>query len=131
MEDTRLTAVLGPVVAIARAAAAFFAFVSVLGFLLFLGSHNSLTIAYFVTTIVALTAFAALPRKFLESLRIRALLIVVAAAAVAATIPQMYRDLTLMNGADHPAFVLRFLVCLILLVMGLEALAWPRKKLAV
>jgi hypothetical protein len=116
---------------VARAAAALFAFVSVLGFLLFLGFHDSLSIAYFMVTILALIAFAAFPRKFLASMPIRTLLIVAAVAAIATTIPQMYRDLTLINGADHPAFVLRFVECLIFLVMGLEALAWPRLRLSV
>ena len=131
MDKTRGIAAFGAIVVIARTAAAFFAAVSILGFMWFLGSHDSLTIAYFLATVVALIAFATFPRKSLTSLRIRTLLVVAAATAVALTIPQMYRDLTLINGADYPALVLRFLECLIFFVMGLESLASPRPKLAV
>jgi hypothetical protein len=131
MVNTHWVAAFGAIVSVARAAAAFFALVSALGFLWFLGYHDSLTIAYFMTTVVALIAFAVLPRRFLASTRIGTLVTIVAVAAVATTIPQMYRDLTLINGPDHPAFVLRGVVCAIFLLMGLEALTWTRLKVAV
>jgi len=35
----------------------------------------------------------------------------------------MYKDLTLINGPDHPAFVLRFLICGLFAVMAMEAIS--------
>lgn len=113
-------------VLIARVCAAWFVLVSVVGFLWFLGSHSGTTIAYFLATLVALTAFVSYARKALASAWVRVTLTVAATVALLSTFPQMYGDIA--NGPDYHAFVLRALECAIIVVMGAEVLTWPRLR---
>ena len=116
---------------LARAISVYFIFIGVLGLLWFRGSHDALTQLYLVASILALLVFAAYPRKLLVSPRVRVLIAVVAGAGIIATVPQMYRDLTLVNGPDYGPFWVRALQCVVLAVMASEAIAWPRFKFAV
>lgn len=125
MSASRLTAAL---VAVARPAAIFFAAVSALGFLWFLGAHRPLDTAYFVTTVVALLTFAALPRRAFDKGAVRVLVVAAAVAALGTTVAEAQGDVTLVNGADYPALVLRGVEALIFVVMGLEAIARPVQR---
>jgi hypothetical protein len=110
----------GTLAPIARAAAAFFAFSSVIGFVMYLDHQDSLAIAYLITTLVALVLFAAYPRKALTSSGFRVLLPLLAVLATATTIPLMYRDVTLVNAPDYGGLVLRSLECGIFALMAWE-----------
>src|SRR5574341_2508225 len=109
-------------VVVSRVAAAFFAAVSALGFLWFLGSHEPMTIAYFIATLVALVIFAAYPRRTLTFFPIRMFVLAIAIIAALTTLPQMYRDITEVGGAYYTAVGLRVLECVVFAVMAFEVL---------
>lgn len=116
------------IVQLTRLAAGAFAVVSVLGFVMFLGSHDRMTVAYFIVTLVALTVFATYPRRALVSSGFRAVLTLAAIAGLVATVLQMQGDLRMVNGPDWGALFLRTVECGVLVVMAAEAIASGRPR---
>ena len=106
------------IIVLARGASVWFALTSFLGFVWF-ASHDTKTSVYFVVTIVSLLLFAFFPRRSYPAAwwAITTLAIV----ALIVSIPQMYADLTLVNGADYGALTLRLIICLLFVIMVVEA----------
>ena len=96
-----------------------------LGFLMYSGSFNGLWLAYFITSIIALGAIPLLPRAWFKYRAIRFSVVVLGAVVIILAIPIMKGDLGLVNGADMPAFTLRFIQCVVLAVMSMEAVFYP------
>jgi hypothetical protein len=106
-------------ITVARALAGFLLLTDIVGVLFYATKLSSLWLAYAALVVIALSVFCFLPRSQLR--RVRWLVAGLAVATVCATIPVAYQDLTLVNGADHGALVLRAFLVAILAIMFMEA----------
>ena len=102
-----------------RAFAGLLLLAHVVGVLFYGSKLSSLWVAYAALVVAALSVFCFLPRGQLR--RVRGLVSGLAVAAVCATFAVAYQDITLVNGADYGALVLRAGVVGILIVMFKEA----------
>jgi hypothetical protein len=106
-------------ITVARAFAGFLLLTHIVGVLFYAAKLSSLWVAYGALVVVALSVFCLLPRRQLR--RVRWLVAGLAVAAACATLAMAYQDLTLVNGADRGALVLRAFLVGILVIMFVEA----------
>ncbi len=106
----------------ARMIAGFFLLSHIVGFLFFPVDLTSLSTVYTAFVVAALSIFCFLPRVLLRW--VRGLVLVMAVAALFITLVMVYGDITLVNGADYGALVLRAGLVGILIIMLMEA--WPQ-----
>lgn len=99
----------------ARAVAGFLLLSHIVGALFYGPQLSGLWIVYGALVVTALSAFCFLPRS--QRRWIRGLVGCLALAAMCATFAVAYQDLTLVNGADYGALVMRALVVGILALM--------------
>lgn len=103
----------------ARAVAGFVLLAHIVGVLFYGPRLSGLWIAYGALVVAALSAFCFLPRR--QPRWLRGLGSCLALAALCATVVVAYQDVTLINGADYGALVLRAVVVAILVLMLKEA----------
>lgn len=108
-----------------RAVAGFLMIAHVVGMLFYGPRLSTLTLAYGVLIALTLGTFCFLPRHWLRRVRVPA--VALACAALCATLVKIYGDITLINGADHGAIVLRALVVGILVIMIRDAISQSTK----
>lgn len=104
----------------ARPVAGFLLLAHIVG-LLWFAKLPSLSLAYAALIVAALGVFCFLPRNLLR--RVCGQVAGLAAAAMCATFAVAYKDITLINGADYGALVLRAVVVGTLIIMLGEAIA--------
>ena len=109
-----------------RALAVFLALATLIGFVWFLGQHRALTVVYFLVSLAALLTFTFLPRREISS-SAKGFVLSLAALAILATIPQLYLDLTLVNGPDYGGFTVRLIEVGIFIAMAIEAVTLSNK----
>lgn len=115
--------------AVARGVALALSAPFILGFLWFFGSFNGMWLAYWFTSVPCMVIVPILPRRFLyRFLLVRAVVVLACGASILLTLPIMHFDLTLVNGADYPAFVLRCIQAAALAVLLVEAIVNPKTK---
>jgi hypothetical protein len=112
-------------VTVARTVAGFLLLAHVVGLLFYGPKLSGLWVVNGALVVSTLSVFCFLPRSWLR--RIRVLAVALASAAICATLVMAYGDITLVNGADHGALVLRALVIGILVVMIVEATSQSAK----
>jgi hypothetical protein len=105
----------------ARAVAGFLLLAHIVGVLFYGPQLSGLWIVYGALVVTALSAFCFLPRS--QPRWLRGLVSCLAFAAMCATIAVAYQDLTLVNGADYGALIMRVLVVGMLVLMLKDARA--------
>lgn len=101
----------------------------ILGFLWFFDSFDAMWLAYWFTSIPCMVIVPILPRRFLyQFLLVRLLVVLICTSSILLTLPIMHFDLTLVNGADYPAFMMRCIQTGALAVLILEAVVYPKIK---
>ncbi len=106
----------------ARIIGIFFGLSILLGYLWYLKYHGLIETTYFVTTLLALWVVPVIPRRYYLSTYIKYLVRFICGIAVIATVPMLYKDLTMIYGADYSAAILRSLIILIELVLLTETI---------
>jgi uncharacterized membrane protein len=92
-----------------------------LGYLWFFKYHGRIETTYFVTSLLAVWGVAVIPRHFYKSSKLtRHLVRIICASAVISTMPMIYKDITLLNGADFPAVVIRSIVVAVEIILLVE-----------
>ncbi len=105
----------------ARIGGIFFGFPLLLGYVWFLKYHGYMETTYFITSLLAVWGVAAIPRHFYQSsILTRYFVRIICACAVISTLPMIYRDITLINGADFPAVAIRSIVVAVEIIMLVE-----------
>ena len=109
-----------------RVLAVFLALATLIGFVWFLGHHRFQTVFYFFASLAALLTFAFLSRREISS-SAKGFVLSLAALAILATIPQLYLDLTLVNGPDYGGFTVRLIEVGIFIAMAIETVTLSNK----
>lgn len=100
-----------------------------LAYLWFRDSFNAVWLAYFFTSIPCMVIVPILPRQLLyRFLPVRVLVVLACSTSIVLTLPIMHDDLTLVNGADDPAFMIRCVQVFALAVLILEAVVNPNMR---
>lgn len=102
-----------------RMVAGFFLLAHLLGFLFFPIDLASFSTVYTAFVVLALSVFCFLPRSLMRW--VSGVVSTMAVAAMCTTFAKMYTDISLVNGADYGALVLRAGLLGVLLIMLLES----------
>jgi hypothetical protein len=109
----------------ARIAGICFGFPLLLGYLWFLKYHGFIETAYFASALLAVWGVPCIPRRYFSSTNIKYLVRIVCCLAVITTLPMIYKDITLINGADFPAVGLRSIIIIIEAIYFAETFRAP------
>lgn len=105
-----------------KIAAGFLVLATVLGWVWYFDSFNILWHMYFSTMTISLVGIVVFPRKIYRS-SFRHLFAAIFVITIIATLPVLYQDITLVNGPDSPAIVIRSVQVYILYLMTREAIS--------
>jgi ABC-type transport system involved in cytochrome c biogenesis permease subunit len=92
---------------------------------------RSITVLYFLVQGCSLVVYALCPRRAYFSNSFRKLVQGLAVVAVMAAVPMVLADITLPNGADWNAIVMRSLICGLFVAMFIEAKRYLRPQIRI